>query len=343
MKILFCSVPFRPAVGGIETVSEILAERFQTAGHEVTLATRTACSVADHSSYRVVRRPSALQMLQLVARADVVFHNNISLRFAWPQLVVRRPWVVAHHTWIPRDGLAARLKRRVLRHASHIAVSKAVAQSLPVPCAVVPNPYADDVFMPVDGVQRTGELVFLGRLVSDKGVHILLDALALLARRGKRVQLSVVGEGPEEPALREQVNALGLGDQVTFVGRRGGAELVALLHAHQVLVVPSVWEEPFGVVVLEAMACGCVPLVARSGGLPDAVGMAGVVVEQGDSEALAQGIGELLGNAQALGRCRAAAPAHLARHTRDRVARAYLQVIEDAHRTHSTQSATTAV
>ncbi len=343
MKILFCSVPFRPAVGGIETVSEILAERFKGVGHEVTLVTQTPCDESEHAGYRVVRKPTALQMMRLVAWADVVFHNNISLRFAWPQLLLRRPWVVAHHTWIAGGGLAARMKRRVLRHATHIAVSKAVAKSLPVPCTMVPNPYADHVFVPTEGGHREGQLVFLGRLVSDKGVHVLLDALALLAQCGKRVRLTVVGEGPEEASLRQQASALGLTGQVSFIGRRSGAALAAVLREHRVLVVPSVWEEPFGVVALEAMACGCVPLVTRSGGLPDAVGAAGVVVARDDSTALARGIDELVDNPQALSGCRAAAPAHLERHTRERVARAYLQVIEDAHRTHSTQSTATAV
>lgn len=338
MNVLFCSVPFRPSIGGIETVSALLAERFQRAGHSVVVVTQTASPAIDADAFRVVRQPTAAQLFALVRRADVVFHNNISLRFAWPQLLLRRPWVVAHHTWIPRVGWAARIKRLALRYASHVAVSRAVAASLPVPSTVVPNPYADDLFVPLAGVPRRAELVFVGRLVSDKGVDILLDALALLAHRGRRIGLTLIGDGPEAPALRRQAEASGIAGQIDFAGRRVGPELVAALSAHQVLVVPSVWEEPFGVVALEAMACGCVPLVARSGGLPDAVGACGLVVPRGDREALANAIAELIGNAAALARYRAGTSAHLERHSRDRVARDYLQVIADAHRTHATQS-----
>jgi glycosyltransferase involved in cell wall biosynthesis len=339
MNILFCSVPFRPSVGGIETVSALLAERFNRSGNCVVLVTQTASPDADLDGFRIVRQPTAAQLFELVRWADVVFHNNISLRFAWPQLLLRRPWVVAHHTWIPRVGLAARIKRLVIRRASNIAVSRAVAESLTVACAVVPNPYADDVFVSTDGAARSGELVFVGRLVSDKGLGILFDALARLELRGQRVSLTVIGDGPEAPALRRQARVLGIARRVHFVGRRVGAELVAALNAHQVLVVPSVWEEPFGVVALEGIACGCVPLVAQSGGLPDAVGACGLVVSRGDSEALSQGISALIGNPAVLERYRTAAAAHLARHTRDRVARDYLQVIDDAHRTHATQNA----
>ena len=343
MNILFCSVPFRPSIGGIETVSALLAERFQHAGHRVVLVTQTASGVPDTDDFEVVRRPSALRLFALVRWADVVFHNNISLRFAWPQALLRRPWVVAHHTWIPTSGLAARIKRWVLPQARHIAVSQAVADSLAVPCALVPNPYADDLFRRIDDVPRERELVFVGRLVSDKGVDLLIDALVLLAKRGRRVGLTVIGDGPELTALRYRAAALGFADQIEFVGRRVGSDLVALLNAHQLLVVPSVWEEPFGVVVLEALACGCVPLVARSGGLPDAVGDCGRVVPRGDSEALAFGIEQLLGDSAAMECYRARAASHLERHTPDRVARDYLQVITDACRTTATQSAARAV
>ncbi len=96
------------------------------------------------------------------------------------------------------------------------------------------------------------------------------------------------------------------------------------------LVVPSVWEEPFGIVVLEGLACGCVPLVTRSGGLPDAVGDCGVVVARDDPAALADGIQALLADTGLQDDFRARAPAHLARHSPDRVARDYLRVLHDA-------------
>jgi glycogen synthase len=340
MNILFCSVPFRPSIGGIETVSALLAERFHRLGNKVVLVTRTASIDTDDEDFQIVRQPTAAQLFSLVRWADVVFHNNISLRFAWPQLLLRRPWVVAHHTWIPLVGLAAHAKRRILHRAKHIAVSRAVAQSLPVVSVIVPNPYDEDRFVRVNHVVRNGELVFVGRLVSDKGVRVLLDALALLADKGQRIGLTVIGEGPEAPALRDHALSLGIAQQVAFVGRRVGAELVQVLNAHQILVVPSVWEEPFGVVALEAMACGCVPLVTRSGGLPDAVGACGMVVARGDPQALANGIAQLMGNAASLEHYRSLAAAHLERHTRARVAHDYLQVIVDAHRKTDTHRAT---
>ena len=342
MNILLCSVPFRPSVGGIETVSALLAECFHRMGHRVIVVTQTPGSQPDAEGFEVVRQPSAARMFQLVRWAQVVFHNNISLKFAWPQLLLRRPWVVAHHTWIPTTGMAAGLKRWVIRHASNIAVSHAVAESLPVDCTIVPNPYADDVFERIDGIERSRELVFVGRLVSDKGVDVLLDALGVLAKRGRRVGLTLIGDGPELPALRRQVDALGISSQVHFAGRRTGADLVAALNEHQVLVVPSVWQEPFGVVALEAMACGCVPLVSRSGGLPDAAGAAGVVFELGDRQALAQALEELLDDPPPTDPLRAPGAPHLAGHTPNRVACDSLRGLAGAYRRRPPQGATRA-
>jgi glycogen(starch) synthase len=333
VNILLCSVPFRPSVGGIETVSALLAERFARAGHRVTLVTHTHSLDHDADAFEVVRRPSALRLLSLVRWADVVFHNNISLRLAWPLLLMSRPWVVAHHTWIPATGLAARVKRRLLRFAHNIAVSRAVAASLPVGCEVIGNPYADDVFHALQGRARNVDMLFVGRLVSDKGLSVLLAALGELALRGTRPRLTVVGDGPEAPALRTQCESLGIAAQVTFAGWRSSVELAELFHAHRMLLVPSVWEEPFGIVALEALACGCVPVVARSGGLPEAVGPCGIVLPRGDMRAWVNGIQTLLEGSASLDECLRHAPAHLERHTRDRVSQAYLDVLVHAHRT----------
>jgi glycosyltransferase involved in cell wall biosynthesis len=333
MNILFCSAVYSPLTGGIETVSELLAERFHAFGHRIVLVTQTLSSTPEVAPYDVVRRPDARALLELVRWCDVAFHNNVNLRFAWPQLLFRKSWVVAHHTWTPRRGpgsFAGRIKHGAFRFARNIAVSRAVAESLGAPATVIPNPYAEDLFVEMPHVPRDRDLVFLGRLVSDKGVPVLLDALAELAARGERPNLTIVGDGPDELTLRRRAAELGIAGQVRFAGRQRGQALVALLNAHRVIVVPSVWEEPFGIVALEGLACGCVPVVAQSGGLPDAIGPCGVVVPRNDARSLAEALRQLVSDEPARRALLAQAPEHLARHTRDRVARRYLEIIERA-------------
>lgn len=336
MNILMCSVPFRPSVGGIETVSALLAQGFHAAGHGLTLVTQTPAEGPDTEPYPVLRRPGPAQLLRAVRRCDVVLHNNISLRLAWPLLALRRPWVVAHHTWLPRQGEgagAAAWKRRMLFAATHVAVSDAMADDLGVPSTVVPNPYDAARFRCLPGVARTRELACVGRLVSDKGVPVLLKALAVLREHGARPRLSIIGDGPERAALHRLTRDLGLHAQVHFTGSLVGEDLVRELNAHRVVVVPSVWEEPFGLVALEAQACGCIPVVAASGGLPQAAGPAGIVFGKGDVLALAARLAAVLRDAPAHGiGDDPRVQRHLQRHHPDSVTAAYLQVLHDARR-----------
>jgi glycosyltransferase involved in cell wall biosynthesis len=219
----------------------------------------------------------------------------------------------------------------VLRRATaSIAASRFVADDLSVPSVVVPNCYDDSLFRILGAPERRGDLLFVGRLVSDKGVSVLVDAVRRLVASGTNPSLTIVGAGPEEPALRAQAAALGIGPRVRFAGALSGEALVEEYNRHRYVVVPSVWEEPFGIVALEAIACGCIPVVSDGGGLPEAAGNCGVVFRRGDSTSLADVLAGLESDgarreALALGR-----PAHLERHRRDVMSRAYREVLVNA-------------
>ena len=334
MRLAISSPAFLPLVGGLETAVAQLAEEMTRRGHEVVILTTTRSEASDAFAFRVVRRPGALETLRWVRWCDVFVQANLSLKGAWPLLALRRPWVVSHHSWYRRcDGRLAwqdRLKRRLLRHARSVAVSEAMARDLETPSAVIPNTFREDVFVPRPDVARTRDLVFLGRLVSDKGADVLLEALALMAGEGIEPRLTIVGDGPAAPLLREQASALGLAARVEFLGTRPGEELARLLNAHRILVVPSRYQEPFGIVALEGIACGCVVVGSAGGGLPEAIGPCGRTFPNGDPQALARVLGALLREPSTLEAHRAAAPEHLARFSRERFASAWLDVLEAA-------------
>ena len=333
VRILFSSHVFAPSVGGIETVSALLAEEFVRQGHDVRLITQTAGDSDLDRRLTIHRKPSVVQQFALARWCEVFFHNNISLPRAWPLLFLRRPWVVANHVWIPQDGLAAKAKRRAMLHATCISASAAIGRDMPAPSTVIPNPYDDSLFRVLPGVERTRDLVFLGRLVQDKGADLLVTALAKLARRGLRPSVTIIGSGPEEAALRAQVSASGLQASVTFVGARRGPELLALLNQHRFLVIPSRWQEPFGVVALEGIAAGCVVVASNGGGLPEAVGPCGETFPNGDSDALASVLARLLRDPASYEALRQGADRHLRKHTRAQVAAEYLRVITSARPT----------
>lgn len=322
MKILLSSHRYAPEVGGTETVSALLVAEWRRAGHEVTVVTASAGEPAEG----VWRRPDARTLWRLVRACEVCVHSSISLRTAWPLLFPRRPWFVTTHIWLRNvqggTGAAERLKRLALRRAHNLYISRAIAEHVGLPGEIVGNPYEAAVFRGIAGIERSGELIFVGRLVSDKGVDVLLHALQRLAGR-LQPRLTIVGGGPEEETLRALARELGVDAQVTFAGVRRGEELARLLNAHRVLVVPSRWAEPFGLVAIEGMACGCRVIASAAGGLPEAVGPGGALFPNGDADALAAEIARALAAPAEAG---GAVREHLARFEPRAVAARYLEL-----------------
>lgn len=330
MKILLGSHHFFPSTGGIETVSNLLAREFVELGHEVRLITQTEGGGA--FPFPVVRRPGPMELVRQVRWCDVFLQNNISLRTVWPLLFARRPLCIAHQTWITNaDGSAGwehRLKRFVLRFAKSLAISNAIAAELPSSSVRVGNPYDDKIFRNHQ-TARAKELIFVGRLVSDKGADLLLEALALL---NTKPRLTVAGDGPERGRLEKQAADLKLESQIDFVGNQTSEQLAKILNEHQILAVPSRWREPFGIVALEGIACGCVVVGSAGGGLAEAIGPCGATFPNGDAGALASALARLLDDPAECARLRQNAEAHLARFTPRHVAQIYLEAMEDARR-----------
>jgi glycosyltransferase involved in cell wall biosynthesis len=326
VKILLGSHHFFPSTGGIETVSDLLAREFIVQGHEVRVVTQTPGG--GDFPFRVVRRPSFLELWRQVRWCDVFLQNNISLRTLWPLLFVPRPLFIIHQTWITNPdgsvGWQHRVKRFVLRFAKSFAISEAIAEQLPVPAVQVGNPYNDEVFRDLQSEPRPKELIFVGRLVSDKGVDLLLEGLGQMESKPR---LTIAGDGPERARLIAQAAQLNLKEQVEFIGAQNSAELAKILNEHQILVVPSRWREPFGIVALEGIACGCIVVGSAEGGLAEAIGPCGVTFPNNDAHVLATTLDELLKNPAQSVLLRRAAPSHLARFTKRHVANIYLDAM----------------
>jgi glycosyltransferase involved in cell wall biosynthesis len=334
MKILIYSPSFYPNVGGLETIISTLALEFIYLGHEVKLISQTLDPESKEFPFEVIRQPKNREILELTRWCDVYFQGCVSLKGLWPLFFVPRPLVISHHTWYCRvDGKLSwqdHLKKFVTRFATNISVSHEIANALPIPSTIIPNSYREDVFSEIPDIPRNKELVFLGRLVSDKGANLLLDALAQLKLKGLTPQLTIIGSGPDEIKLRQQVQDLEIADQVIFAGVKLNDELAQLLNAHKIMVVPSIWKEPFGIVALEGIACGCVVVGSEGGGLKDAIASCGVTFPNGDVHALTETLQDLLQNPEKLAYYRANAPDHLVRHQKTAIAKSYLEVIEMA-------------
>ncbi|PPF87837.1 glycosyl transferase [Subtercola sp. Z020] len=152
---------------------------------------------------------------------------------------------------------------------------------------------------------RPHRIMTVGRLVPRKGVDLVIEALGLLtATTRDDVELMIVGgsltpsiaaSDPEVKRLLDLAEGLGIGDRVRLRGQVNPAEMPAVLRSADI-VVCAPWYEPFGIVPLEAMACG-VPVIASAvGGLTDSVvnGVTGLLVPPRDPDAIAAAVADLL-------------------------------------------------
>jgi glycogen synthase len=331
LKILFSSYLFDPSVGGIESVSKILAGKFAAAGNEIHLITQSPGQEIAGANYRITRRPSFSKLFALLNWCDLFFQNNITLRSLIPALLRRKPTLVVHQTWLrsTRGEMTwnNRLKRALLPRVTNVAISKAVADSIAGHSFVIGNPYDDSVFRLMPNIARDKDLVFVGRLVSDKGADLLLRALKSLPEENLQPNLTIVGSGPEENNLRKLTTELSLDRQVIFAGQKSGNALAEILNQHRVIIVPSRWTEPFGIVALEGIACGCGVLGSADGGLKEAIGPCGLTFENGNVSELAAQLKRLLSEPDLIAKFREAATEHLTKFQPDQVAAAYLRLM----------------
>jgi glycosyltransferase involved in cell wall biosynthesis len=332
LKILIYSRVFWPSIGGLETMMEILAEEFTAAGHQVKVVTQVAAEEEGNPDYDVVRLPTLNSFIKLLRWSDVCLCANVSLRGLLPIIVACTPLVISHQgTYdLPKFSIVSELKKAVSQFSKNICCSQAVQSKIPGRSVVIPNSYRAEIFKEYRDVSKDLDIVFVGRLVSDKGVTDLIDALGQLGQAGFRPRLSIVGAGPERSLILARVEALGLGRQVIFTGTKRGSDLARFVARHRVMAVPSRWAEPFGIVALEGIACGCVVVGTSLGGLPEAIGPCGVTVANGDTSAMALALRHLLEDDSLRARYRSDAAVHLARHSRPNVARGYLKVLESA-------------
>jgi glycosyltransferase involved in cell wall biosynthesis len=182
---------------------------------------------------------------------------------------------------------------------------------------------------PLTGPPRIG---FAGRLVPEKGLDVLLRACHLLIRDFPQLKLDIAGDGPAFSSLQTLAGTLGLKDCATFHGKLSQPELERVLQRAWVQAIPSVWEEPFGMVAAEAAMRGTAAVVSGAGGLTEVVihSETGLHAAAGGPEPLAAALKTLLGNPATAERMGAAARLDaLRRFSLDRNVQRFLDLYED--------------
>ncbi len=269
------------------------------------------------------------------------------------------PWVVTvhatehgrHQGWVaqPPQSRIHTAERAMVTRASHVItcsdyMSRHVAQVFGVQAeriSAIPNGIdpTELVVAPEPELAALRErfarpderlVLMVGRLVYEKGFHLALEALAPIMRRDRSLRYVVAGTGIAEAELRAQVRRLRLVRRGCFIGWADDDLLHGLYRVADLCIVPSIYE-PFGLVALEAMASGCLCIVADTGGLREVVpanGTAGLRFRPGDAGSLRRLLERALTDEQARRRLVAEARQRVRKFDWDEVTRQTLAVFE---------------
>jgi glycosyltransferase involved in cell wall biosynthesis len=307
-----------PAYGGIERVCWSLAEGLVERGHDVTLvgagvSTTRARFLATFPETQQEGTPleATIEVLHAARAAaaldgldlDVVHDHSR----AGPLLARSRsaPTLVTAHAALAGPESHLELYTALAGSVKLAALSEAQRRAAPqLPwVGVVPN--GIDVEAYPYRAEKDDFVLFLGRMSRHKGVHLAIGAAR---EAGRRLVIAGTWTIPEEQAYFEAEVRPQLGPDVEWVGSTAGETRTELLASARCLLFPVVWEEPFGLVMLEAMACGTPVVALRAGSVPE-------VVADGETGIVCADAGELTSAIEAAAgldcaRCRA--------HVRDR-------------------------
>jgi len=221
----------------------------------------------------------------------------------------RRPIVVTIHGsdvfQVARHPVGASFVRSVLLQCDRIAaVSYALAKAAvavganPDKIRIISNGVDTSRFVPPKSESRDDVILYVGSFIERKGVKYLLAAMPGVFRLFPRYRLVLIGDGPQYPRLRQQLESLGIEERVTFLGFQPQDQVRTWMQRARLLVLPSL-EEGQGVVLLESLACGTPVVASQVDGIPEVVTSdVGILVPPANSTALSQAIQSILRSPQ---------------------------------------------
>lgn len=329
MRVILWSEFYLPSLGGVEVWSRDLMRALQARGMEfIVIASHDGVRRPDVMIYEglTVHRFRFLQSIQhndlrgmreIVERIrqihadfqpDLIHLNCIpcSFYFLRSHIGNQTPAILtAHYGRIQEKGTIKLVREMLAQTLVVTTVSEHVRQDFLkfVPEAepkmrVIHNAKPDlpAGYTPASLPFDPPVFLAIGRHVKDKGMDVAVEAFARVVKDHPAARLRLVGEGIETKTLEEQAASLNLGDAVQFVGPVMPENVLAEFDRATAVLVPSRWEEPFGLVALEAMQTGRPVIASRVGGLKEIVqdGETGLLVQKEDAAALAEAMSAII-------------------------------------------------
>lgn len=312
-RIIIYNHHFFPSVGGTEASGRIMARELAAIGFDVTVYTTTKlpelhCELDE--GFGIVRSESLFALAKLTRRSDILIcRGGISLRALLAAHLTRTSLIAIHESdddqGTSRGGVLKSLKqlmKRKLRRlvGQHVAVSDALRTKLssqPIGEVItLHNPVSQDLWTtnPASWHSRDIDVLFVGRLIAEKGIFVLRDALKQVEVQSGNLKVVIAGSSTDDALIKAHFSCLG-GD-VVFVGSVGGEVLRDLYSRAKTVVLPSTVYEGMGMVAAEAIASGTPVCASDQAALREVVDGAGIFHPMGDAAVLAASISNMIFN-----------------------------------------------
>ncbi len=323
MRVLFWSLTFWPAIGGMEILAAALLPSLRERGHEFLVVAPKIYGGADAGSFRgipvhwipfqntlsshiehVTGVREKVARLKSAFAPDLIHINGVGPTDFF-HLITRHAsfapvLVTLHGDWLPQtDTVVA----QTLRHADWVAGCSAailkrgleLAPEIADRCSVVYNGLELARGAPEPRHVEEPRVLCLGRLAREKGMDLALAAFATIAERFPSSRLTVAGDGPDRHALETQAAREGVGHLVDFIGWVLPERVPSLINDHAIVLMPS-REDSFPLVAIEAALMARPVVATRVGGLPELVvhEETGLLCKPEDPRALADAVVRLL-------------------------------------------------
>jgi len=332
MKIALCSDYFYPRIGGVTSHILGLATELQKQGHDITIITKKTNDNGFHDFHEIegirirevtplipcsnlIVPPNTTEIRRLFKREDFdIIHAHhaftpTSLLSIAAAKKLNIPAVLTNHT-IPfrHDNrlwsfAAPPVKKYVNKADGVIAVSNAAANFIEhfTPkknIVIIPNGVDTDRFNSPEksNITEKPTILYVGRLVYRKGLHVLIRAMPYVLRKIPDAQLLIAGNGHMKCLIELLIKRYGLEKHVKLLGFVPDKNLPMLYYMCNVFVLPSLHGESFGVTLLEAMASGKPIVASNVGGIPEVIedDVTGLLVKKDSEKELADAISKIL-------------------------------------------------